>query len=194
MLCRGTIASFLFCFPIVLFYLLAHHVSICSSLFPFTVFSFRPSSLDESRWEGERWHRCIEAFTLDLRETAWNKKTKRWSGRKEEEEAVVIQVEEVRKVKDDKPTRNGYLPFLAASFFLKHKQPTLLLNPMTYIANVRWTSRNAVVCCSLAFDRKPKLDNVSFVGRILVRLSFCASLRNVNASRLENLYYITLIA
>lgn len=56
---------------------------------------------------------------------------------KEEEEAVVIQVEEVRKVKDDKPTRNGYLPFLAASFFLKHKQPTLLLNPMTYIANVR---------------------------------------------------------
>lgn len=57
---------------------------------------------------------------------------------KEEEEAVVIQVEEVRRVKDNKPTRNGYVPpFLAASFFPKHKQPTLLLNPMTYIANVR---------------------------------------------------------
>lgn len=56
---------------------------------------------------------------------------------KEDEEAVVVQVEEVRKVKDDKPIRNGYLPFLAASFFRKHKQPTLLLNPMTYVANVR---------------------------------------------------------
>lgn len=58
-------------------------------------------------------------------------------GEKEDEEAVVVQVEGVKKVKDDKPTRNGsYLPFLAASFFRKHKQPTLLLNPITYIANV----------------------------------------------------------
>lgn len=57
-------------------------------------------------------------------------------GEKEDEEAVVVQVEEAKKVKDDKPTRNGYLPFLAASFFRKHKQPTLSLNPITYIANV----------------------------------------------------------